>query len=154
MLLTWNMSPPRIFSIPLRLNDVFVHGTEGYACLRIPSLVMLPDGSYLARSEGRRNSCGDHGDVDIVAKSPLSPDGSTRSALRVVRFESGRTSTAIGNPCYVTLLSGLIILVFSGSCTEALGIHRDDSDVSWSSSFVKLWVRIASQLSLDPAPCN
>lgn len=132
-----------------RLNQVFAHGTEGYACFRIPSLVMLPDGNYLAFSEGRRTSCGDHGDVDIVAKTSLSPDGSTWSALRVVRSESGSTSTTIGNPCPVMLRSGRILLAFSRNNTEALVVHSDDSGVSWSSSAMslpvdKLWVWVAT----------
>jgi sialidase-1 len=110
---------------------------------------MLPDGTYLAFSEGRRNSCGDHGDVDIVAKTSLSPDGSTWSALRVVRSESGPTSTTIGNPCPVLLRSGRIILAFSRNNTEAMVIHSDDFGISWSNSPVplpvdKLWVWVAT----------
>ena len=136
-------------SITPRLNEVFTRGTDGYACFRIPSLVMLPDGTYLAFSEGRRNSCGDHGDVDIVAKTSLSPDGSTWSALRVVRSESGPTSTTIGNPCPVLLRSGRIILAFSRNNTEAMVIHSDDLGISWSNSPVplpvdKLWVWVAT----------
>jgi sialidase-1 len=136
-------------SVPPRLSAVFTHGTEGYACFRIPSLVMLPDGNYLALSEGRRNSCGDHGDVDIVAKTSLSLDGSAWSALRVVRSESGSTSTTIGNACPVMLRSGRILLAFSRNNTEAFVIHSDDNGVSWSSSAVplpvdKLWVWVAT----------
>jgi hypothetical protein len=38
--------------IPLSLTDVFVSGTEGYACFRIPALVSLPDGNLIAFCEG------------------------------------------------------------------------------------------------------
>ena len=136
-------------SISPQLHGVFAHGEDGYACFRIPSLLMLPDGRYLAFSEGRRNSCGDHGDVDIVAKTSLAPDGSAWSALRVVRSEMGSTSTTIGNPCPVMLRSGRIILAFSRINTEAMVVHSDDSGMSWSSSAVplpvdKLWVWVAT----------
>jgi len=48
---------------------VFVNGEDGYACYRIPSLVVLGNGDLLAVAEGRVANCLDHGGpIRIVAK--------------------------------------------------------------------------------------
>lgn len=48
---------------------LFVNGTEGYACFRIPAIVRTPKKTLLAFAEARRHSCGDFGDVRIVMRS-------------------------------------------------------------------------------------
>ncbi len=51
------------------LTPVFVNGSEGYACYRIPSLLRLGQGDLLAVAEGRLANCGDHnGIIRIVGK--------------------------------------------------------------------------------------
>jgi sialidase-1 len=73
---------------------VFAGGMQGYRCFRIPAIVETPDGTLLAFAEGRRNSCADFGDVQIVLRSSKD-EGKTWSALRVVA-SNGRPQT--GNP--------------------------------------------------------
>jgi Neuraminidase (sialidase) len=46
----------------------FVAGVGGYTAYRIPALTVAPDGSLLAFAEGRRNSVGDSGEIDIVCR--------------------------------------------------------------------------------------
>ena len=67
----------------LRETLVFANGQEGYRCYRIPAIVAAPDGTLLAFAEGRKDNCGDFGNVDIVLKTSTD-NGRTWSPLRVV----------------------------------------------------------------------
>ena len=64
--------------------DVFVSGTEGYPCYRIPAVLRLPSGTILVFAEGRRG--GDTGPNDIVYKASVD-QGATWSALHVLHSE-------------------------------------------------------------------
>eukprot|EP00401_Gymnodinium_catenatum_P006001 CAMPEP_0117480612 /NCGR_PEP_ID=MMETSP0784-20121206/12479_1 /TAXON_ID=39447 /ORGANISM="" /LENGTH=520 /DNA_ID=CAMNT_0005275053 /DNA_START=1 /DNA_END=1563 /DNA_ORIENTATION=+ len=48
--------------------DVFEPGIGGYSCFRIPSLLQVSGGALLAFVEGRRDSCADWADIDIVLR--------------------------------------------------------------------------------------
>lgn len=50
---------------PVQKSIPFQSGTEGYHNFRIPALVRAADGSLLAFCQGRVNSHGDHGKIDI-----------------------------------------------------------------------------------------
>jgi sialidase-1 len=62
---------------------VFVNGTEGYHCFRIPAIVQLPDGMLLAFAEARKYDCNDFGDIRIVMRSSHD-EGKSWSALQTV----------------------------------------------------------------------
>jgi sialidase-1 len=47
---------------------VFISGTEGYKSFRIPAIIKTSNNDLLAFCEGRVNSSGDFGDIDIVMK--------------------------------------------------------------------------------------
>lgn len=94
-----------IESEPIQL---FVGGEEGYDIFRIPSLVIIPEGSsladgsilekdlVLALAEGRLNGSLDDGEIDLVMKRSLD-GGENWSNLDVIRqWEGG--SGKIGNP--------------------------------------------------------
>ena len=79
--------------------DVFTGGQEGYACYRIPSILLTANNTLLAFAEGRKYSCGDHGYVDLVYKR--SDDfGATWSGVTVLYSNSTSSSdfNTIGNP--------------------------------------------------------
>ncbi|MEY3368722.1 MAG: hypothetical protein RI973_1877 [Bacteroidota bacterium] len=76
---------------------VFENGESSYQCFRIPALVQAPDGTLLAFAEGRRQHCGDFGDVDIVLKTSTD-GGKTWSPLRVV---ANFDTLQAGNPAPV-----------------------------------------------------
>lgn len=82
-------------------KPVFSNGTEGYRCFRIPAIVQIPDGRVLAFAEGRRNSCADFGEVQIVLRSSKD-EGKTWSALRVVA-SNGQPQTGNPSPVVDTL---------------------------------------------------
>lgn len=76
---------------------VFENGEAGYRCFRIPAIVSAPSGNLLAFAEGRRNNCGDFGDVDVVMK--ISTDqGKSWGELRIV---AENQDLQAGNPAPV-----------------------------------------------------
>ena len=78
-------------------EPVFISGQGGYHTYRIPALAVTPRGTVLAFCEGRRNSGGDSGDIDLVLKRS-GDHGQTWSDQQVVWNDGGDTC---GNPCPV-----------------------------------------------------
>lgn len=78
-------------------TKVFVSGEDGYDTYRIPAILVSPKGTLLAFCEGRRNSRGDTGDIDIVLKRSFD-NGETWEPMQVVATDGANTS---GNPCPV-----------------------------------------------------
>ena len=76
------------------LDYVFKSGSEGYNCFRIPTIIKAKNGTILAFAEGRKKSCSDTGDVDLVYKKSFD-NGKTWSALKVIWDDGGNTC---GNP--------------------------------------------------------
>ncbi|SDU78077.1 sialidase family protein [Jiangella alkaliphila] len=75
-------------------TTVFDRGQDGYHTFRIPAVVQAADGTLLAFAEGRINSPGDDGDIDLVLKR--SADGGvTWGPLQVVVDGGGNK---FGNP--------------------------------------------------------
>ena len=77
-----------------KVVPVFVNGTDGYTCFRIPAIVKTPDGTLLAFAEARLKSCADFGNVRIVMRTSRN-QGRTWSALRTV---ADNDNLQAGNP--------------------------------------------------------
>jgi sialidase-1 len=77
--------------------DLFAQKQDGYHTFRIPALVAAKDGTILAFAEGRKNSTGDSGDVDLVLKRSTD-GGKTWSKLQLVADAGVDT---YGNACPV-----------------------------------------------------
>ena len=76
---------------------VFESGKEGHKSYRIPAIVSLKDGTLLAFAEGRVNSAGDFGDINIVLKRSTD-HGKTWTAIQtVVNYDNLQA----GNPAPV-----------------------------------------------------
>lgn len=66
-----------------KIVPVFVSGTDGYQSFRIPAIIKTSHAVLLAFCEGRVNSSGDFGNIDIVMKTSKD-DGKTWSNMRVI----------------------------------------------------------------------
>lgn len=78
-------------------NYIFRQRFEGYACFRIPALIRAKDGTLIAFAEGRKNSCSDIGNIDLVMKRSTD-NGKTWGALEVIWDDGNNTC---GNPAPV-----------------------------------------------------
>lgn len=76
---------------------VFESGNDGYKSYRIPAIIRSPEGKLLAFAEGRVNSAGDFGNIDIVLKTS-DDNGKSWSALQTV-VDYGQQQA--GNPAPV-----------------------------------------------------
>jgi sialidase-1 len=81
----------------LEQSAVWTAGEDGYHTYRIPSLLVMPAGTVLALSEGRRGGTSDTGDIDLVTKR--STDGGRTWSKQSVVWDEGPNTC--GNPCPV-----------------------------------------------------
>ena len=90
------------------LNYIYKPGDGGYSCFRIPAIITTQKGTLLAFAEGRKNNCGDSGDIDLVLRRSAD-GGKSWSNLMVVWSDSTNTC---GNPVPVQDIStGKIFLI-------------------------------------------
>ena len=82
---------------PVASTNLFVSGQDGYHTYRIPSLLVTPKGTVLAFAEGRKQTSGDAGDIDLLLKRSLD-HGQTWEATQTVWNDGPNTC---GNPCPV-----------------------------------------------------
>lgn len=94
----------------------FTSGTEGYHTFRIPALVRTTSGELLAFAEGRVESAGDTGAIEVVLRRSAD-GGRTWGPLSVVSSNGEATA---GNPAPVVLSNGEIVLLTTrnGRVTE------------------------------------
>jgi len=130
-----------------QLNYIYKNDEEGYKCFRIPALITTVKGTVLAFAEGRKNNCGDAGDIDLVVKRSTD-GGKTWSPLMVVWNESTNTC---GNPApVIDQQTGKIILLStwnlggdhekeiiadtSENTRRVFVLHSVDDGISWSAA--------------------
>jgi len=127
-------------SVPFRAGD------SGYHTFRIPAIVATSERTLLAFAEGRRNSPGDAGNIDILLRRSTD-GGRTWEPLRLVADNGVDTA---GNPSPVVAATGRIVLLSTGNGAAAserdirLGAvpgpagrrvfvqHSDDDGLTWS----------------------
>merc|ERR1712228_1041709 len=109
-------------------------GQDGYACYRIPSIMMTTNNTLIAFAEGRKYSCGDHGYVDLVYKR--STDfGVTWSGLSVLYSNSTSQTNfnTIGNPSPVQdRQTGKIWMLFCKNNKQIYASYSMDDGVTFS----------------------
>jgi sialidase-1 len=81
----------------LNYETLFKKGDHGYACFRIPAVVVTNSGSVLAFAEARKKSCSDTGNIDLVMRKS-SDDGETWSDMKII-WDDGEN--VCGNPAPV-----------------------------------------------------
>ncbi|GLY75900.1 sialidase family protein [Actinoallomurus iriomotensis] len=116
---------------------IFAQHTDGYYCFRIPAVVRANDGTLLAFAEGRVNSCGDSGDIDLVLKRSTD-GGRTWGPLQVVLPGNGDTR---GNPApVVDRRTGRVVLMTTWNPGNDDTIRHpfvqtsDDDGATWSAA--------------------
>ena len=77
------------------MTKVFISGTDGYDTYRIPAIVVTEKGTIIAFCEGRKDTGGDSGDIDILFKRSFDK-GKTWSRQQTIWDDGGNTC---GNPC-------------------------------------------------------
>lgn len=92
--------------------EIFRAGEGGYHAYRIPALIVTPKGTLLAFCEGRKNSGGDAGDIDILLRRSFDR-GKTWSPVEKV---ADRGDDTIGNPTpVIERKTGTIFLLLTGN---------------------------------------
>ena len=108
---------------------VFSAGEEGYHCFRIPALLAAADGTILAFSEARRDSCRDDADIDLVLKR--SRDGGRTWGPLEVLFDDGDLS--VNQPAPVLdRETGDVVLVFCKNNQRVFVAKSRDNGSTWS----------------------
>lgn len=97
---------------PLTQVAVFRAGEGGYHTYRIPALIATPKGTLLAFCEGRRNSAGDTGAVDVVLRRSFD-NGNTWTPVTKI---AGMREDTVGNPtAVVERKTGAILLLLTSN---------------------------------------
>ena len=110
-------------------QTLFRAGDEGYACYRIPALVVSKKGTILAFAEGRKDSKSDYADIDMALKRSF--DGGR--TWTDVKFIVDDGDHSMGNPCAVVERdTGTIILVFCRESRQILVTKSGNDGESWS----------------------
>ena len=110
-------------------QSLFKAEQGGYKCYRIPALLTTDKGTVLALAEARKNSCSDHGDIDLVLRRSLD-GGRTWSENLLIADDDEHT---MGNPCLVLdRSSGTIWLTFCRDNRRILVTKSTDDGKTWS----------------------
>lgn len=136
-------------SAPLPMTPVFVNGTEGYACYRIPSIVRAANGDLVAFAEARLESCSDSTSTIHMVCKRSSDHGNTWSPLTVVarNVVNGREHVVQNGSPVVDIVrgTGRIILLYNKmehsewELSDGVGVSRifrivsDDNGETWHS---------------------
>ena len=132
---------------PITPRPLFINGTEGYACYRIPAIVRATNGDLIAFAEGRVADCSDATPVIHIVCKRSSDNGASWQAVQVVaRNIVNDEEHACMNPSPVVDVvhgTGKIIVVFNKMeysewvITQGQGISRvcciysDDHGQNW-----------------------
>lgn len=126
-------------------QQLFVSGQDGYQTYRIPSIAVSIKGTLLTVCEGRKNSSGDSGNIDLLIKRS-EDHGKTWSKQKVIWDDEDNTC---GNPCMVVdTETGIIWLlctwnngqdheyqIIDQTSTDTRRIyvmHSDNDGITWS----------------------
>ena len=136
-------------SEPLNVMPVFINGTEGYACYRIPGIVRAINGDLVAFAEARMESCSDSTSTIHMVCKRSKDRGNTWSPLAIVarNIVNGQEHVVQnGSPVVDTIHgTGRIVLLYNKmehsewELSDGVGVSRifsivsDDNGMTWHS---------------------
>lgn len=124
------LTPTRPAPAAVSSSVVFQQNTNGYACFRIPAVVQTSKGTLLAFAEGRKNDCGDTGNIDIVLRRSTD-GGASWKDLQVVAAGNGSTRH---NPVPVVDTSNDRVVLLSSRNYSTAWVQQITGDgTSWGS---------------------
>lgn len=104
-------------------NVLFTRGEAGYFCYRIPTMVKARNGDLLAIVEGRKDSCQDDTDIDLVMKRSIN-NGVDWGPVQVI---AGLGTSTFGNPTpVVDQVSGRISILTNSNARAGCPPCRRD----------------------------
>ena len=119
-------------SLPV-LSPIFIAGTFGHSCYRIPSAVQAPSGALLVFAEARHTGCNDGDPKNDVVFSRSLDNGASWSAAPILVFPGDGLN--FRNPTAVFSSSGALILQFVNSSSgpwHTLQMVSQDEGATWS----------------------
>jgi sialidase-1 len=132
---------------PVKKQEIFQSGTNGYALFRIPGIVVSKKGTLLAYAEARKSMRGDWGPIDIVLRRSADK-GATWSPMKAIaRVEGPKSKNPVAlaqnlaNPSDVTYnnpvaiadqKTGTIHFLFCLEYMRAFYMRSDDDGESFS----------------------
>ena len=119
-------------------TPVFISGSDGYACFRIPAIISLANGDLLAFAEGRVGGCSDTGDIDLVMKRSKD-HGATWGPIQIIWNDATNTC---GNPAPVVDRNSGDIHLLS---TWNLGEDHESEIIAGTSTDTRRVFHISSQ---------
>ena len=112
-------------------SPLFISGSNGFACYRIPAFVCSTNGTLLAFCEGRTNVT-DGSAVAIVLRRSTD-GGQTWGAMTIVQQEGYTNGVTIGNPApVVDETTGKIFLFFCRNTSQLFYTVSTDDGLTWS----------------------
>lgn len=113
-------------SSELQPVPVFVNGSEGYACYRIPAIIRTASGELLAFAEGRRDSCSDSTPVIHIVSKRSVDNGATWGQLQRVA-QHGEQALMNPSPVVDTARgTGRIVLLYNAMTTNEWALARGE----------------------------
>ena len=115
--------------------DVFSSNSEGYSCVKIPSIYSTSNGTLLAFGEGRKDDCSDYTTTDIVWKRSVDGGRSWTALAVLVKAEvtPAWEYPRVGNVAIVEdVTTGIIFLAFNKQNIQQWMLSSADDGVTWS----------------------
>lgn len=128
----------------LEKTNLFEEGQNGFACYRIPGLVVTSKGTVLAYCEARKFSGADQGEIEVHLRRSTD-GGRTWSPAKQIAHMGPRlllakdkktqhplTTQTVNNPVAIAGRDGTIHLLYCVEYQRGFYMRSDDDGVTWS----------------------
>lgn len=109
------------------INYLFEQGIGGYACYRIPALLRVDDQTLLAFAEGRKNSCSDTGNIDLVVRR--SEDNGFTWGETIVVWDDAENTCGNPAPIWDAVAQKVVLLATWNDGRDDIGPINDGTSI-------------------------